>query len=185
MRRRKIIFLQALEKIKAQLVDASDSEKQDYLNKLVELESKLAELEKEKDSVQTYEQNTRAGYVYIISNIGSFGEDVYKIGMTRRLEPFDRVKELGDASVPFNFDVHAMIFTEDAPKLESALHATFTNRRVNMVNERKEFFNVSLKEIEKIVRTNHDKVVEFTRLAEAQEYRETLKKKEVISKTIA
>lgn len=175
-------FLQAIEKVKNQLAEASEAQKQDLQNKLYELESKLAELEKEKDSVDTYEQNTRAGYVYIISNIGSFGEDVYKIGMTRRLEPFDRVKELGDASVPFNFDVHAMIFTEDAPKLETALHSSFTHRRVNMVNERKEFFNVSLKEIEEIVRTSHDKVVEFTKLADAQEYRETLKKKEALYK---
>lgn len=90
------------------------------------------------------ETNKRAGYVYVISNIGSFGENVYKIGMTRRLEPMDRVHELGDASVPFNFDVHAMIFSDDAPKLEAALHHTFEDKKVNMVNTRRETLKVAL-----------------------------------------
>ncbi|MGM9534096.1 MAG: GIY-YIG nuclease family protein [Intestinibacter sp.] len=119
-------------------------------------------------------KNTRAGYVYIISNIGSFGENVYKIGMTRRLDPMDRVRELGDASVPFKFDVHAMIFSEDAPALENALHKKFENKSVNKVNLRKEFFNVSLEEVKKEVIKNHNATIEFTMLAEAQEYRESL-----------
>ena len=100
------------------------------------------------------EQSTRAGYVYIISNIGSFGENVYKIGVTRRLEPQDRVDELGDASVPFYFDVHAMIFSDDAPSLENALHKAFDNRRLNRINLRREFFHVTLSEIEDVVRRN-------------------------------
>ena len=125
--------------------------------------------------------NQKAGYVYVISNIGSFGENVFKIGMTRRLEPQDRVDELGGASVPFKFDVHAMIFAEDAPGLEAALHRAFENKKVNMVNQRKEFFNVSLDEIEDVVKANFDKTVEFTRLAAAEQYRESLKIRENIS----
>ena len=96
--------------------------------------------------------NNKAGYVYIISNIGSFGENVYKIGMTRRLEPMERIKELGGASVPFTFDVHAMVFTEDAPKLESKLHEIFRDKEVNKVNHRKEFFKVDLSEIERVIK---------------------------------
>ncbi|MCD3340367.1 GIY-YIG nuclease family protein, partial [Clostridium botulinum] len=92
-----------------------------------ELQTQLEALEKDKEDVYNREQNTRAGYVYVISNIGSFGENVYKIGMTRRLEPTDRVKELAGTSVPFSFDIHAMIFSEDAPKLESKLHEVFRN----------------------------------------------------------
>ncbi|MCD8502161.1 MAG: GIY-YIG nuclease family protein [Bacillaceae bacterium] len=124
------------------------------------------------------EQNAKAGYVYIISNIGSFGEDVFKIGMTRRLEPLDRVNELGNASVPFNFDVHAMIFSEDAPKLENALHRAFESAQVNKVNPRKEFFNITLEEMAKVVKENHNKTVEFTKLAAAEEYRKSLKLKQ-------
>jgi hypothetical protein len=101
------------------------------------------------------------------------GEDVYKIGMTRRLEPQDRIKELSGASTPFPYDVHAMIFSENAPTLENELHKAFNDKRVNKVNNRKEFFRVSLKEIEKIVREHYNKPVEFTKLGIAQEYRET------------
>ena len=118
-------------------------------------------------------QQTKRGHVYIISNIGSFGENVYKIGMTRRLEPIDRVKELGDASVPFQFDIHAMIYSDEAPTLEHELHKAFTNNKVNMLNYRKEFFNVTLDEIEnKVKEIGLD--AEFSRLPEAMEYRETL-----------
>lgn len=95
--------------------------------------------------------------------------------MTRRLEPMDRIDELGGASVPFRFDVHALIFSTDAPKLETALHNAFADRKVNIVNGRKEFFRVSLDEIEEVVRKNHDKTVEFKKIAIAQQYRETLK----------
>jgi len=167
-------FNQAIEELNNRLALAKDEERAELEKKIKELEEKLAEVEKAKKDVEYREQNTRAGYVYIISNIGSFGEDVYKIGMTRRLEPMDRVKELGDASVPFPFDVHAMIFSEDAPRLEKDLHDAFHHRRVNLVNERKEFFNVTLAEIERVVKERHNKTVEFTKLAEAEEYRKTL-----------
>jgi hypothetical protein len=110
--------------------------------------------------------------VYVISNIGSFGENIYKIGMTRRLDPFERIRELGDASVPFQFDVHAVIYTEDAPTLENTLHRAFHFKRVNRVNERKEFFNVTVDEIAEVVRSHHGEV-ELTRMAEAEEYRKT------------
>ncbi|RQX21490.1 DUF4041 domain-containing protein, partial [Micromonospora ureilytica] len=100
---------------------------------------------------------------------GSFGDDVYKIGMTRRLEPMDRVRELGDASVPFRFDVHAMIFSEDAPALENALHKEFADKSVNKINIRKEFFKASLGEIEHVVKENFNEVVQFTKIAEAPE----------------
>lgn len=167
-------FQQEIKNLQLRASSADDSEQEALLAKIQELESKLALVEKDKEDVFNREQNTRAGYVYIISNIGSFGENVYKIGLTRRLEPLDRVKELGDASVPFLFDVHAMIFSEDAPTLENTLHKTFHHRRVNKVNERKEFFRVTLEEIEDVVTTHHNKVVQFTKLAEAQQYRETL-----------
>lgn len=119
-------------------------------------------------------QLTKAGYIYVISNIGSFGENVYKIGMTRRFDPMERVNELGDASVPFKFDVHAMIETDNAPALENKLHEIFKNRSVNRVNYKKEFFNVSLEEIQKVVNEFTNSEIEFTKLAEAREYRETL-----------
>lgn len=152
-----------------------DIQTQIYADKIRELEEKLRLLEKDKENVFQREQNTRAGFVYIISNIGSFGEDVYKIGMTRRLEPMDRVKELGSASVPFEFDVHAMIFSEDAPLLENTLHHHFKDFELNKVNSRKEFFKVSLHEIAKVVRERFNATVSFTMIAEATQYRESLR----------
>lgn len=151
-----------------------DIEKQLYADKIQQLEERKEELEKEKETVMEREANARAGYVYVISNIGSFGEGVYKIGMTRRLEPMDRIKELGSASVPFEFDVHAMIFSEDAPALETALHRAFEKQSVNRVNLRKEFFRVSLDEIEKTVKENFNNTVTFTRVPVAREYNATL-----------
>ncbi|HFU4418314.1 TPA: DUF4041 domain-containing protein, partial [Enterococcus faecium] len=142
----------------------ADVEKELYANKIQELEEKLKELEVIRENVLQRELNTRAGYVYVISNIGSFGEDIYKIGMTRRLEPMDRIKELSSASVPFEFDVHAMIFSEDAPSLETKLHNHFRKQEVNKINQRKEFFKVSLDEIEKVVLENYNGTVTFTKL---------------------
>lgn len=167
-------FLQALSNLEDLKQHADEKMLIELELKIAELQAKVKEVQIQKEDVLNRERNTRAGYVYIISNIGAFGENVYKIGMTRRLEPMDRVKELGDASVPFHFDVHALIFSEDAPNLESILHQTFNNRRVNMVNERKEFFNVTIDEIKKIVEDSHDKTVEFKMTATAEEYRETL-----------
>lgn len=172
-------FKNEVDKLMKYLSKSSDDvEKQLYIDKIKELEEKLKLLEKDKENVLQREQNTRAGFVYIISNIGSFGENIYKIGMTRRLEPMDRVKELGDASVPFEFDVHAMIFSEDAPTLETTLHNTFKNHQVNLVNPRKEFYNVSLDEIEKVVKENYNATVTFTHIAEAAQYRESIKIRE-------
>ena len=130
----------------------SDVEKQLYIDKIRELETKLSVLEKEKENVLEREANARAGFVYVISNIGSFGPGVYKIGMTRRLEPMDRIKELSSASRSVRFDVHAMIFSDNAPELENILHKTFENKSVNRINLRKEFFKVNLEEIEQVVK---------------------------------
>lgn len=152
----------------------SDEERAAFDAKKAELEAQLGEIEKGIADVDYRAANQKAGYVYIISNIGSFGENVYKIGMTRRLDPMDRVDELGDASVPFNFDVHAMIFSENAPALEAALHKAFEDRKINMVNTRREFFNVTLDEIKDVIKANFDKTVEFTETAPAEQYRESL-----------
>ena len=147
--------------------------------KLAELEEKIAALNADlaiahakSERAKSMAQQTKAGHVYVISNIGSFGEDVYKIGMTRRLEPDERVKELGDASVPFTFDVHAMIYSTDAPALENKLHKAFDIHRINLVNDRKEFFRVSLDHIEKVVKTSFSNA-EFHLSAEARQYRES------------
>ena len=119
-------------------------------------------------------QQTKRGHVYVISNIGSFGEEVFKVGMTRRLEPMDRVKELGDASVPFSFDVHAMIYSDDAPALEKSLHRVFDDKSVNKVNPRKEFFKLPLSEIKQAVEQENVDDVHWTLKAEAAEYRESM-----------
>ena len=117
----------------------------------------------------------KAGYVYVISNEGSFNKkDRYKIGMTRRLVPEERIRELSNASVPFPYDIHAMIFSEDCPKLESDIHRLLDAKRVNKVNNRKEFFDVTLEEVEEIVTNLLGKEVQFTKIAEAQQYRESL-----------
>ena len=141
------------------------------MEKKSEIEKQLVEIDKSMQEIDYREANQRAGYVYVISNIGSFGENVYKIGMTRRLDPTERVDELGDASVPFNFDIHAMIFSDDAPALEAALHRAFDSRKVNMVNRRREFFNVTLDEIKAVVRQNFDQTAEFIDVADAEQFR--------------
>lgn len=164
----------ALHQLEQQLLSASGEDAIELENKKNTILSQLDEIKKSITDIDYRESNKRAGYVYIISNVGSFGENVYKIGMTRRLDPQDRIDELGDASVPFNFDIHAMIFSDDAPALENALHKAFENKKVNMINQRREFFNVTLEEIEKVVRDNFDKTVEFTEIAPAEQYRETL-----------
>ncbi len=148
------------------------------LEKKNEIENNLVDLDKAIEDIDYREANHRAGYVYIISNIGAFGENIYKIGMTRRLEPLDRIDELGSASVPFKFDLHAMIFSDDAPKLESALHQAFEAKKINMMNNRKEFFYVTLDEIEEVVKVNHDKTVDFVKIPPAQQYRESIRIKD-------
>lgn len=166
-------YQNAYNTIQLQLAHAAPEEIEGLQAKKAELEQHLGELAKSIENVDYRAANQRAGYVYIISNIGAFGEDVYKIGMTRRLDPMERVDELGDASVPFNFDVHAMIFSDDAPKLEAALHEAFADKKLNMVNTRREFFHVTLDEIEAVVRKNYDKTVEFIRIPPAEQYRQS------------
>jgi hypothetical protein len=168
-------FDRAMETMNAQLeVAKTDAEKKLLEAEIQAIAEKKAEVEEQKKDVLYREQNTRAGYVYIISNLGAFGEHVYKIGVTRRLDPEERVDELGDASVPFCFDVHALIFSDDAPALENALHKAFHSRRLNAINHRKEFFRVTLDEIEEVVRTNFSKPVEFMKTFAAEEYRQSL-----------
>lgn len=152
----------------------SEIEKELYADKIRELESKLKELESEKQKVSDLELNTRAGFVYIISNIGSFGENVYKIGMTRRLEPMNRVNELSSASVPFPFDVHALIFSEDAPGLENLLHKHFRKEEINKVNHRKEFFKVNLEDIKELITKEYNDTVHFIDTAAAEQYYESI-----------
>lgn len=167
-----------LSRLQGQIVSAKTEEERVALEaKAAEIESHLGDIGKQIEDVDYRAANQRAGYVYIISNIGAFGENVYKIGMTRRLDPMERIDELGDASVPFNFDVHAMIFSEDAPGLEAALHSAFENRKLNFVNQRREFFSVTLDEIKEVIRNNYDKTVEFVDIAPAEQYRESLQLK--------
>ena len=163
----------AMKKAQEEMSKATEEERAKYESQLAELQGKLKEAEEKNQRAISMAQQTKSGHVYVISNIGSFGENVYKIGMTRRLDPLDRVNELGDASVPFKFDVHAMIYSEDAPELENQLHKTFNKNRLNFVNLRREYFDISLSEIEKVVKENHG-AIEFIKEAEAKEFRESL-----------
>lgn len=171
-------YTNAMNTLDTQIESATGTLKEELLAKKKEIEEQLVDIDKAMQDIDYREANQRAGYVYIISNIGSFGENVYKIGMTRRLDPTERVSELGDASVPFNFDIHAMIFSDDAPALETALHRAFEDRKLNMVNTRREFFNVTLDEIKEVVKNNFDKTVEFIELPDAEQYRMSLKMRE-------
>jgi hypothetical protein len=168
-------YVRAIAELESRLdVTVSDAERVLVLEKLEEVKGQYSELEKEEKVIDYREQNAKAGYVYIISNIGALGENVYKIGMTRRLEPLDRIDELGDASVPFAFDIHALIFSENAPALEAKLHEHFYKSRINKLNRRKEFFRADILEIEKVLRQNYDKVVDVVKEAPAEQYRESL-----------
>ena len=171
-------YEQALSNINHQISTASDDNIEDLNQKKEEIIQSLSEIDTKIKDIDYREANQKAGYVYVISNIGSFGDGIYKIGMTRRLNPQDRVDELGDASVPFKFDVHAMIFSEDAPALEAALHRAFEDRKLNLVNQRREFFRVSLDEIKDVVKNNFDKTVEFVDVPDADQYRISLKLRE-------
>lgn len=163
----------AMEKVQSQVEKTNETQRQKYEAQLAELADKLRQAEERNQRAKSMAEQTRMGHVYVISNIGSFGEDVVKIGLTRRLEPLDRIRELGDASVPFSFDVHAMIFHEDAPALERSLHKHFLTAQVNKVNPRKEFFRVPLH----VIHAELDALgitAKWTLTAEAREYRETL-----------
>ena len=140
-------------------------------DEIADLENKLVEINKGIDNVDYRHGNIRAGYVYVISNIGSFGERMVKIGMTRRLDPMDRVRELGDASVPFNFDVHALHFSDDAVGIETALHQRFAAAKVNRINNRREFFYVTPAEVKQALLEIGGNVLEYRDDAEAEQFR--------------
>jgi hypothetical protein len=165
-------FQKALDKARVELGKAKGAEHQRLTDKLLDLERQLTEAQAKSVRAKSLAQLTKAGYVYVLSNVGSFGEGVFKIGMTRRATPMDRVKELGDASVPFQFDVHAMVYCDDAPGTETAFHQQFAQRSVNLVNMRKEFFRVDLTEMEQFAKQK-GLSMSFTKLAEAREFRET------------
>jgi hypothetical protein len=174
------LLRKAMEKAQQQIEKASAEQKVKYEQQLLELTQKLKEAEERSQRALSMAQQTKRGHVYVISNIGSFGENVYKIGLTRRLEPLDRIRELGDSSVPFAFDVHALLFSEDAPALETRLHRHFLLMQINKVNFRKEFFRTDVKDI----RNELEKLgitANWTMTAEAAEYRESL----AIEKAIA
>lgn len=168
-----------IEKLKEQLTSAKDSELEKLNAKILELQSQLAAVAVKKEEI-TNLANGKAGNVYIISNLGSFGEDVFKIGMTRRLNPQDRVNELGDASVPFRFDVHSFIFSDDAVGLETKLHNILNDKRVNKVNLRKEFFRTTIDELEALV-NEIEPTAEFNKTMLAEEFRQSLSTTEVYS----
>ena len=168
-------YQELLHQAEQEIQKASDKDKAKLNAQIDELQKRIAEIEEKKRAI-SQAMLTKTGHVYIISNLGSFGENIYKIGMTRRLEPMDRVKELGDASVPFPFDVHAMIRTSDAPALENALHKHFDLRRLNLENERKEFFRVTIEEIREELDALREQLgieseLRLTLLAEAKEFR--------------
>jgi hypothetical protein len=169
-------YAKAIEEIQLRLeTSTNESEISDLKIKLVKLENTCKELENEEKEIDYREQNAKAGYVYVISNIGAFGENVYKIGMTRRLNPYERIDELGDASVPFKFDVHALIFSDNAPSLEAKIQNHFEKFRLNKINNRREFYKANPDEIESVIKINYDKTLDFVKTPLAEEYRESLK----------
>jgi hypothetical protein len=163
----------AMEKVQGQMERASAEQREMYEVQLREMAERLRQAEERNQRALSMAQQTKIGHVYVISNVGSLGKDVYKIGLTRRLDPIDRIYELSNASVPFSFDVHAMIFSENAPELETALHRHFLTSQVNKVNPRKEFFRVSIATIREELEKLNIKT-QWTMTASAKEYRETL-----------
>jgi hypothetical protein len=159
--------------IQAALEKALAEAKDEHSAEVERLKERLAEAEEKAQRAVSRAQMTKSGHVYVISNIGSFGEGVFKIGLTRRLEPLDRVRELGDASVPFPFDVHMMISSDDAPALENVLHRAFHTLRLNKANPRKEFFRTTIDDIRGVVESHHGEV-SYLADAEALEYRQSL-----------
>ena len=163
----------AMQDAQREMEEALAREKEQYEGQLSELQQKWEEAEERNQRAKSMAQQTKKGHVYVISNIGSFGENIYKIGMTRRLDPMDRVKELGDASVPFEFDVHAIIFSDDAPMLETKLHHAFEEKRVNKINRRKEFFKTSLASIKELT-DSEELDCHWTIKAKAEQFKESL-----------
>jgi DNA repair exonuclease SbcCD ATPase subunit len=167
-------YEKALSKAREEALKATGSQLEKLTHQISAFEGKLDEARRNKQRAIARAQLTRSGFVYVISNIGSFGERIFKIGMTRRLEPMDRVDELGDASVPFPFDLHAMLYSDNAPELETALHRLVQDRQVNLMNARKEFYrDVELDEIEAFVKSR-GLSAQFIKIPEAKEYRESL-----------
>jgi hypothetical protein len=171
----------AMEKAQKEIEKATDEQKVKYEEQLRELTEKLHAAEEKNQRAMSMAQLTKSGHVYVISNIGSFGEHIYKIGLTRRLEPLDRVRELGDASVTFEFDVHALIKSDDAPTLERELHRLFVKNQVNKVNPRKEFFRLPIHEIREGIEKMGLKV-QWSMTAECRDYRETMALEESMEK---
>jgi hypothetical protein len=176
-------YQRLLDKARAEAGGAVGSQIDAYNEKIRMLERDLAEAHAKVERAQAMAEKTRSGYVYIISNVGSFGDEVVKIGLTRRLDPADRVRELGDASVPFIFDTHAIIYSDDAPALERALHNAFEKTRINAQNYRKEFFRASIDEVEAAVKRLAPGAP-FFKDVEAQEYRETLARRNAMLASI-
>ena len=173
-------FARALEKARLDVARAEGKEHARLTGRILELEEELKRARQKRERVRALAELTKAGYLYVLSNIGSFGENMFKIGMTRRLDPMDRVRELGDASVPFRFDVHAMVYDDDAVKLENEFHEQFASRAVNPMNMRKEFFRVSIDELQTFAKERGLKIA-FTRLPEAREYRETMARRREVA----
>lgn len=167
-------FKQMLDNVEELLKTANEEEKEKLNLQLAEYQDKLSELDELEEDIDYREGHATAGYVYIISNIGAFGEDVYKIGVTRRLDPMERIRELGSASVPFQFDVHALIFSEEAFSLEKELHNRFEKNKINKVNGRKEYFKVPFSDIKAVLVEHKELAIELTEKAEAFEYRQSL-----------
>lgn len=164
----------AIEELEAKLAEENAADREAFEEQLAKLKLELAEAHDRFERAKSRAQETKQGHVYVVSNIGSFGKEVLKIGMTRRMDPMDRVKELGDASVPFSFDVHALIESDDAPNLENELHRIFDSKRVNKVNRRKEYFNVTIDQIEKELLSRNIDVI-INKVASADEYYQSLK----------
>ena len=166
-------YQKALDTARRELETTHDAEREAMAARVQALETELAAAQDRKERAIAQAQLTKVGHVYVISNIGAFGEGVLKIGLTRRLEPEERVKELGDASVPFPFDIHTLIYSENAPALEARLHNHFWDKRLNWANDRKEFFRVNLDEVSAAL-TELGLKANLLNVPEAREYRETL-----------
>jgi hypothetical protein len=173
----------AIQKARDEATEAMGAKLEKLTEQINRFEAKLDEARRKKERAIARAQVTKSGFVYIISNIGSFGEHVFKIGMTRRMEPMDRIYELSGASVPFPYDLHAMLYSDNAPGLEHELHSLFKDRRLNRVNARREFFHeVALDEIQAFV-TLKGLSAQFLPLPEAREYRQTLALRQALQKT--
>ena len=170
-----------IEEVRAQMAQAAADERAKLEAEIAKLQEALDKNNEEVKKINEWKEKPGAGYVYIISNIGSFGENVFKIGVTRRDNPEDRIRELSNASVPFRFDTHVFIFSKNAYELESELHERFNDKRVNKINMRKEFFHISIDDVKQIVEENKGQVHSFVEHPDAEEYYDTLKKEKLMS----